>query len=218
MPTHRTIKTAVIVGGHGFDVIGFHNMFRELPGVAPYIQNLEEFAADARNWPNYDVLAFYNMHRAVPSADGSRIDQRARAALEHLGETGQGILVLHHAILAYPDWGHWSDIVGMQERSFGYYHGRNLHVEIADSDHPITRALSPWNMVDETYTMNDVQKSEGNHPLLSVDHPESMKTIAWTRTFKASRVLCFQSGHDNETFVNPGFRSFLARGIAWLSG
>ena len=216
MAANHLIKTAVVVGSHGFDVIGFHTMFRELPGIDPYIQNLEEFSSDGQNRDRYDVLVFYNMHRSTPLADGSREEQRVLTALEQLGETDQGILILHHAILAYPDWEHWSKLVGMKDRSFGYHHGLDLHVEIADADHPITGGLSPWNMVDETYTMRDAETADGNHMLLTVDHPKSMKTVAWIRRFKQARILCFQSGHDNETFVNPGFRSFLARGIAWL--
>ena len=217
MAANDLIKTAVIVGGHGFDVIGFHTMFRELPGLEPYIQNLEEFSADSRNRDNYEVLVFYSMHRPIPAADGSKQEQRARAVLEHLGRTKQGILILHHAILAYPQWEHWSELVGMKDRSFGYHHGIELRVDIGDGDHPVTRDLSPWDMVDETYTMRDAEESDGNQVLLTVDNAKSMKTIAWTREFSQARVLCFQSGHDNETYVNDGFQTFLARAILWLA-
>lgn len=217
MAANNLIKTAVIVGGHGFDVIGFQTMFRELPGVEPYIQNLEEFSADSRNRDNYEVLVFYSMHRPIPSADGSKQEQRILTSLERSGRTKQGILILHHAILAYPQWEYWSELVGMKDRSFGYHHGQYLHVDIAVGDHPVTRDISPWDMVDETYTMNDAEASDGNRVLLTVDHEKSMKTIAWTREFNQARVLCFQSGHDNETFVNDGFRTFLARAILWLA-
>jgi len=70
-------------------------------------------------------------------------------------------------------------------------------------------------MIDETYKMDD--PGEGSHALLTTDNPTSMKTIAWTRQHKNARVFCFQSGHDNDTFVDPNFREVLARGIQWVA-
>jgi len=40
--------------------------------------------------------------------------------LEHLGQTAQGIVVLHHALLAYPQWPLWRSIAGIEGRSFGH--------------------------------------------------------------------------------------------------
>ena len=70
-------------------------------------------------------------------------------------------------------------------------------------------------MVDETCTMADA--GEGSGTLLTVDHPKSMKTLAWTRSHKESRVFCFESGHDNVTWVNAEFRNVLQRGIRWCA-
>ena len=43
------IKTAVITGQHAFDVPGFHGLFRSIPEIDFYLQDLENFAADAGN-------------------------------------------------------------------------------------------------------------------------------------------------------------------------
>jgi type 1 glutamine amidotransferase len=64
--------------------------------------------------------------------------------------------------------------------------------------------------------MNDA--GEGSDVLLTTVHPESMKTIAWTRQYKNARVFCYQSGHDNQAYANPNFRKVVARGIHWLAG
>ena len=34
---------------------------------------------------------------------------KPKAALERIGQTEQGIVVLHHAILAYPEWPLWAE-------------------------------------------------------------------------------------------------------------
>jgi len=43
-----------------------------------------------------------------------------------------------------------------------------------------------------------------------------MHGIAWTRTFRESRVFCLQSGHDSEAFADANFRRILANAIQWL--
>jgi len=212
LPRTGDITAAVITGGHAFDVPGFHSLFRSLPGVDAYVQHLGNFAADvAKVRDQYDVLVFYNMPRETPEA-------RIKAALEAIGETDQGVLLLHHGIISHREWPFWDELVGIRDRMAGFQfkHGVTLRVEVADPEHPITAGLQPWEMVDETYRMNE--PGEGCQVLLTVDHPESMSAIAWTGTFKASRVFCFQSGHDNETYVDPSFRAVLSRGIKWCAG
>jgi type 1 glutamine amidotransferase len=54
--------------------------------------------------------------------------------------------------------------------------------------------------------------------LLTVDHPKSARTLAWTRTYRDARVFAFQLGHDNQAWVNESFREVLGRGIGWAAG
>ena len=204
------LHVAVITGQHVFDVPGFHALWRSLPGIEAYIQDLDNWAADEGHVrEDYDVLVFYNFHRSGPEG-------RVKAALERLGETAQGIVLLHHAILAYPQWPVWAELTGITVRDFKYYHGETLNIHVADASHPITQGLADWQMVDETYHMPDA--GEGSHVLLTTDHERSMRTIAWTRLYKQARVLCFESGHGNETYVDRSFRAVLARGIRWAAG
>ena len=205
-----SIKVAVITGGHFFDVPGFHAIFRDMPQVDSYIQLEANWAADVgQALDTYDVFLFYNMPRGLP-------EERTRPVLEKLGESGQGIFLLHHAILAYEQWPFWSDLVGISDRSFGYDHEQDLSVQIADPAHPITQGIEPWQMVDETYSMASAGKD--SHRLLTTDHPRSMSVLGWTRQFRNARVFCFQSGHDNLTYADPNFRRTVLRGIQWCAG
>lgn len=205
-----SVKVAVITGGHFFDVPGFHAIFRDMPQVDSYIQLEANWAADiGKALDSYDVFLFYNMPRGLP-------EERTRPVLEKLGESGQGIFLLHHAILAYEQWPLWSDLVGISDRSFGYDHEQELSVQIADPAHPITQGIEPWQMVDETYSM--ASASEDSHLLLTTDHPRSMRVLGWTRQFRKARVFCYQSGHDNLTYVDANFRKTILRGIQWCAG
>lgn len=207
----RCIKTAVVTGNHAFDVPAFHAMLRSLPDVDFYLQDLANLIADTQGaFDGYDVLVFYNMHQPTPEG-------KTRAMLERLGTAGRGIVLLHHALLAFPDWAFWSELCDLQDRgTFTYDHGQTLDLQVTDPDHPVTAGMASWQMVDETYLMRDC--GDDSQVLLTTDHPKSMRTIAWARTFRRSRVLCSASGHDHVTYADPHFRRFLGRGIQWVAG
>jgi len=211
--THATqpqgkIKVAVITGSHPFDVPNFHALFRAIPDIDAYPQDLENFAAD---WgeirKGYDALVFFNMHGELP-AEGP-----IATAIAELGETSQGIVVLHHAILAFPKSPQWSELVGLNDRSFEYFIGESVHIEVANPDHAITQGMTDWDLLDETYTMAD--PGADSQILLTTHHPRSMHAIAWTRKYRSARVFCYQSGHDKLAWLHPQFREVLARGIRW---
>ena len=206
-------KVAVVTGGHNFNVPAFHTLFRSLPDADCYIQHLEDYGGNVgKVRQQYDVVLFYTMPRGVPPAEGGVCE-----ALEELGATSQGVFVLHHGILTYGDWPFWSNLVGMQNREVASVHfDQTLNLYIERSDHPITSGLEGWSMVDETYVM--AEPDADNEILLTTDHPQSLKAIAWTRTFQQARVFCFQAGHDHQTYVDPNFRQVLARGIQWCAG
>lgn len=216
--TASSAKTAVVTGGHGYDVRGFHKLFRGLAGIDAYIQHMDDFASSKENVrDSYDVVLFYTMLMETPVDEGHPWYRgKPKTALEHLGDTEQGILALHHAILAYPEWQIWSNIVGIDDRKFGYHIGENVHVEVTDTGHPITDGVADWAMVDETYTMADA--GEGSEVLLTMEHEKSMKSIGWTRQHGKSRVFCFQSGHDAQSWREKPFQRVLTQGIEWCAG
>jgi len=212
------IKTAVITGRHSFDLIEFHELFRSYPDLDVYIQHLDDFCSSPQEVRDrYETLVFYFFPREGPSDE----DQpwwagKPKSALEHLAESGQGLVILHHALLAYPEWPLWAELVGIEGRDFDYYHGETMNVYPTGADHPIIAGLSPWTMVDETYDMADA--GEDSEILLTTDHPKSLKTIAWTRSFGKSRVFCCELGHDHVAWEDPNFRTVVGRGIAWSAG
>ena len=107
------IRVAVITGHHPYDVVGLQALFRSLPEIDAYPQNLEDFVTDTGgSRGGYEVVVFYNYHLPTPGNEQFPLGGNVREVLEELGETEQGIFVLHHAILAYPDWPLWQQIVG----------------------------------------------------------------------------------------------------------
>lgn len=213
------INLAVITGGKSHDVIGFQKLFRSFDGINCYIQHIDDFASSSEFIrDHYDVVLFFFMMLDGPSDEGlPGYSGKPKSAIEHLGQTDQGIVVLHHALLAYPEWPLWDEIVGMKERRLSnYQHDEEITIQVTDIDHPITRGLSDWTMMDETYLMPNA--GGDNQILLKTDHPGNMKTIAWTRRLQANRVFCLQSGHDRQAWENEIFKTILRRGIEWGCG
>jgi trehalose utilization protein len=209
------MKIGVITGGHTFDVIGFHRLWRSFDRLDCYTQALEEWAVDFERYGSrYDVLVFYNMHTALPEdCPGGR---RTRQAIDALGD-GTGIIVMHHGILAFKGDCVWDQIVGMTDRTIdGYSHGEHLTVQVENPDHPVTQGIEDWMLIDETYDFRDVV-SESNEVVLTVDHANSMSTMAWTRSYKDSRVLNFVFGHDDQAWSDPLFRTVLEQGVRWTA-
>jgi hypothetical protein len=213
------IKCAVITGGHHYDVVAFHQLFRDLPGIDAYIQHMEDFSAsspEARS--GYDVLVFYTHLKGEPAQLGGPPGQNSsvHAMLESLSSTRQGIVLLHHSLLAFPDFPIWDDLTGIPDRTLETYaHDETIRLHVADPAHPITAGLADWTITDETYLMPDA--AGDNHILITTQHPRSMTTLAWTRQHKASRVFCMQLGHDHQAWSDAGFRKLLTQGIVWCA-
>ncbi len=204
-------KVAVITGGHPFDVPAFRDLFLGMDRIEAYIQHMEDWVADAAQIRSrYDALVFYHMYRDAP-------DDATREALEGLGKADQGIVVLHHALLSYPDWDVWTELTGLPNRDeFTFDLDQSLETEVVVSDHPITQGLSSWHMIDETYQTEE--PIEDSTVLLTTNHLKSMRALGWTRKIGNARVFCYQSGHDERAWREPGFRHALLESILWSTG
>ena len=109
-PEGTRIKTAVVTGHHEYDVVGFQSLFRSIPEMDFYPQNMEDFVTDSAGARRrYDVVVFYSFHLPAPGTGGEQWSPSMKQALGELGESEQGIFVLHHAIVAFPDWQPWTD-------------------------------------------------------------------------------------------------------------
>ncbi len=212
------LRVAVVTGGHAFDVPNFYRLFRELPGIDAYPQHIEHFASSPQETRDaYDAVLFYGMDQGIPEEEGRRAAGNPRAAIERIVAQGQGVVVLHHALLAWEKWDFWNQLIGFDNRNFSYKEGLQLHVEIADSQHAITEGVRDFDIVDEGYVLKGDYDGEGT-VLLTVDHENSMDQVAWAREFQASRVFCIALGHDDQSWSNPSFRQILQRGITWVAG
>ena len=73
-------------------------------------------------------------------------------------------------------------------------------------------------MFEDVETYQGRWWAEGNHVLLSTDHPNNDEPVAWTRQYGRSRVFNLQFGHDQQAYACPEYRDLLVRGIRWTAG
>jgi uncharacterized protein len=211
----------IVTGGHDFDEPSFLEMFRQLEGVTfthvVYGQGAEEKLSPA-GAKEFDAIVFYDMHQdKEPQWKG----------IEQLLSQGKGITFLHHSLWSYDGtWPEYRDILGGRASSkekvvtgasstSTYRHGEHIRVHIADTSHPVTSGLHDFEIMDETY--NHYWVSANAHVLLTTDNPTSENAIAWSHTYKKSRIVYIELGHDRSAYENPNYKTLLRQAIFWVA-
>jgi hypothetical protein len=215
------IRALVVVGGHDFETNQFYQVFRDNPDVT--FRVVEHPSAHAQLTApaarDYDVLVLYDMW--------ARIDDAAKADFVARLAEGKGLVALHHALCSYQDWDEYRRIIGgryhLAKRiengrelpAATYRHDVRFLVRIQTPGHPITRGVTEFEILDETYGGFEVLP--GVEPLLGTTEPTSGPVIAWAHTYKAARVVYLQLGHDHHAYENPQYRRILAQALRWTA-
>ena len=214
------VKVAVFTGGHEFDP-AFWTLFEGYDDLE--ITRLEQpkaneiFLGGAAK--EYDVLVLYDLCKQISG-------EQKKGFIDYLKE-GKGLVALHHSIVSYPDWAEWKDIIGGQyitaakaEIINGKPYGpsvasasQELYVKVLDKNHPVTKGISNFSIVDEWY--GKVYISPDVHPLLGADFPKSMKYLAWTKKYDKARIAFIELGHDNQAYSLPEYRKLVYQAITW---
>ena len=221
-PADEPVRILLTYGGHGFQQEPFFAMFDALPGIEYTKAPLPESAGMLKPGleKDFDVIVMYDM---VP-----KIEPEQQKAFVALLDKGIGLVSLHHNMGAHRDWPEFRHIIGgkfvfgpteidgQEHGKSTWAHGQDLHVKIADKEHPITKGLADFEIHDETYgnyfTAKDV------HVLLTTDNPKNDPELAWVKEYGHSRVFFLMLGHDAMAWKNAAYGEILARGIRWAAG
>ncbi|MFZ1932749.1 MAG: ThuA domain-containing protein [Thermoguttaceae bacterium] len=206
----KKLKVLVLVGGHGFEVKPFHEIFHSFSDMKCTIVE-EKVGGEAfdniDHWP-YDAMVFYNFEKK-PS------DKQKQNFLKLL-DRGVGLVILHHGLHAYKSWPEYKKIAGITDFVTDAKDGVDYRIHIEDPQHPIVKGMSDYAVKDETYHGNKVDPSV--HVILTTDEPTNTKAIAWVHTYRKSRVCYLQSGHGGSIYGQKEFRAVLGNAIRWSAG
>lgn len=182
-------EVLVITGGHRVAFAEFSAMFDAVCAPAGWRwQHAEQPDAQSLLHPGnagrwraivlHDIPGLRLRRGEEPAA--THPDDATRAALVDLLAAGQGLVVTHHAIAAWPTWDQWAHTVGGRFLyapgsldgepwpASGYRVGTH-HVRVVAPQHPVCAGVDDFDLDDELY-LQPVFTDEFE-PLLVTDDP-----------------------------------------------
>ena len=213
------VRVLLITGGHDYDQ-SFDAFVNSLPGiVVTHLQHPNAlFMFRPENRTSYDVVLLYDMPQTIS-------EQEKKDFTDCLKE-GKGLVVWHHAYGSYRGWPEykeiiggryefqsWTDHNGVTHPASVYKHDVQFRVKVADKKHPVTKGISDFDIIDETYGSCSVYPNV--HVLLTTDEPTSSPSVAWTKRYGKSKVVTIILGHDEKAWNNPSFKKLLTQAIHW---
>ena len=163
----------------------------------------------------YDAVVLHFMDWEQPDPGPA-----ARANLNSFVETGKGLVIVHFACGAFQAWPEFRDLAGRvwDPNLRGHDPFGPFRVEIAPTDHPVTRGLTAFETTDELYTC-----LTGDRPIeilatarSSVDDKDYPMAFAFS--YGQGRVFHSPLGHDVGAIRNPAVGELFRRGCAWAAG
>jgi len=166
---------------------------------------LHDYAAIVHHWMNW---------KAPAPGPAARENFRKFVA------GGKGLVIVHFGCGAFQDWPEFVKIAGrVWDPKLRSHDPRGpFRVEIADTDHPITRGMKPFETHDELYTClaGDVPI----HVLATARSKVDKKVypMAFVLTCGKGRVFHSVLGHDVKALANPPVGELFRRATAWAAG
>jgi len=175
------------------------------------------------DFTKYDVLVcnWNNFGKKGPAA--AVWSAESKQAFWKFIESGKGFVCIHAGGSIFYDWPEFQKLIGATWRG-GTYHPKQLKfgLKIADSNHPITKGLEPFEVFDEAW-----QKTENTNPdrkvlvtgKVAVENKGTGLDEPYALVTEQGKGRCFTLilGHTVESIRSPGFSTLLARGTEWAA-
>lgn len=227
------MRALILIGGIFHDFAGSAEVLARILGAVGFSSDISEdvdgtlaglprwrepplVVLDALRWSmtQHEKYAPYRAQWAFSTSADMR-----DGLSSHLARGG-GLLGLHTASICFDDWPDWPAMLGA-----GWQWGRSHHpppesarVTLAPQAHPITRGVSPFEVVDEIY--RELAVAADARPLWSAQVPDAAEPVpvAWARRHGCGRVVYDALGHDAASVGQPEHARLIARAAAWCAG
>lgn len=218
---NETIRVLFVYGGHEFDEKEMYEMLDSFKDVvydkAEMPKALDLFQPGLEK--KYDCIVMYDSYKFPYTHEQTEKFKR-------LLEKGIALVVLHHSTWGFNGWADFANITGAQCFFRDGYevngvkcvtstwdHDQTVDVKIADKNHPITKGIADFTLIDETYAKAYIHPDV--HVLWTTDHPKSDRVIAWTWKYANSPVFTTMQGHDARVYTNPSYSRSIHQAIQW---
>ena len=161
---------------------------------------------NTENLAKYDGLVIYANHDSLSPAQ--------EQAMKGFVEGGKGLIPLHSASGCFKNSAWYVSTIGGQFKS---HKSGPIAETIVNAKHPVMQGLAsfttPW---DETYVHQNLNPDMT--VLTTRQEGDRAEPYTWVRTQGKGRVFYTAYGHNDSTWINPGFRELVDRGILWAIG
>lgn len=154
----------------------------------------------------YDGLVLYANHDSITEA-------QEKGLLEYV-RSGKGFIPIHSASFCFRNSPEVVDLIGGQFKS---HESGSFSAEIVKPEHPAMEGVEEFTTEwDETYVHDKI--SDNIEVLMERVEDGHREPYTWVREYGKGRVFYTAFGHDERTFLNPGFLQLVKRGILWAAG
>jgi type 1 glutamine amidotransferase len=168
----------------------------------------------AADLSRFDVL-FFHFRNLKPFAQAKRFQDNLTGFVRR----GGGLVLLHGASGAFPDWPEYRRLAGRYwGKTVGHDRRGPFPVKIVDPRHPVTRGMEDFQADDELYCY--LVGEEPIHVLASARSQSTGRNVpvAFVLEYGDGRVFHCPLGHDAKAVLVPGVAELLRRGCAWAAG
>lgn len=170
------------------------------------------------------VVSNFNtfVSRAAPERDPGW-SARGRKALLDFVASGKGHVTVHAGSSSFYDWPEYRSmtlgrfLVG--QTSHGKQH--EFRVELSKTEHPVTRGIAPFSIVDELWHGADLREDAVvlATAYSSIDSGGSghVEPVLAAGDYGRGRSVFLVLGHDVRAISAPGFRALLAHAAEWAA-
>ena len=176
------------------------------------LHNIDLFYTDDKDDLNdqelkrYSAIVLYNNHNTVSRAQIT--------ALLKFVANGGGLVVLHCASASFQNSEEFIKLVGAAFKS----HGTGVFGTVRLlPDHPVLKGVPAWESWEETYV--HTKHNPVNRTVLEVRRENGHdEPWTWVKTYGKGRVFYTAWGHDERTWLQPGFQMLVEHAIKWTIG
>jgi type 1 glutamine amidotransferase len=156
-------------------------------------------------------LHFMNWEKPDPN-------DQAKENLRRFVERGGGMVMIHFACGAFRDWPEFRNLAGrIYDRTNTHDPRGPFAVEIAGTNHPVTRGLGSFGVDDELYICLAGEKpidvlATARSKITKRDHP-----MAFVHSYGKGRVFQTPLGHDVKALRSGRTLELIRRGTLWAA-
>ncbi len=169
--------------------------------------------------PVGDVLVVNCSAAAAGDGPRSELPGSAIAGLAGYLAAGGGVLAVHSAVMSFPDWPGWAELLGARWRAGASMHPPRgpARVRVHTGAHPIVAGVHDFDTDDERYSRLEVTGAD--LPLAEHDHDGRAHPLIWARTHgpAGARVVYDALGHDLVGYDSPTHRELIGRAARWVA-